>query len=159
MVIEGSDDYRDRVEADLALLAASPGGAELLDGIRDELGDDEVVIHEPDDPETDGPAYVRDGELNYDPQFDDLKGYTPPPVVLGHELGHVSDGVSGHADDLQGETDGVPNDELSVAGLPYDHDGDPDTPDVVDPERPFETSENGLRDEFGLPPREDYVPS
>jgi hypothetical protein len=40
--------------------------------------------------------------------------------------------------------------------LPIDHDGDPDTDPVIDPEHPIEATENGLRDEFGLPIRNSY---
>ncbi len=51
---------------------------------------------------------------------------------------------------------GTPNYERGAAGLPIDHDGDPKTPDVIDPELPFAYSENGLRDELGAPPRPRY---
>ncbi|MBJ7358594.1 M91 family zinc metallopeptidase [Nocardioides sp.] len=165
VTIEGSPEFEARVRADLALLAASPNGHELLAGILDGLeeGDDGTVVireHQPGDPDrafldptgAEGPDYV----LGYDPTYDDLRGHTPPSVVLGHELAHLWDHVTGHADDLDGETAGVDNGELAATGLPIDHDDDPGTPAVIDPEHPVEITENGLRDEMGLPGRDDY---
>lgn len=43
-----------------------------------------------------------------------------------------------------------------ATGLPIDHDDDADTPEQLDPDHPFAATENGLRDELGLPPRSYY---
>ena len=163
--IQGPPEFVERVRADLEMLAASPRGQELLQGIASGLGADgeaTIVIRpstgaDPDvaflDPSgEEGADYV----LGYEPTFDDLRGHTPPVVGLGHELAHLWDQVNGHADDLGGETEGVDNGELAATGLPIDHDDDPGTPAVVDPEHPLAITENGLRDELGLPDREDY---
>lgn len=152
--IQGPPEFAERVRADLELLAASPRGQELLEGIMSGLEDDgdaSIVIRpstgaDPDeaflDPTgSEGADYV----LGYEPTYDDLRGWTSPVVVLGHELAHLWDHVNGH--------DGG---ELTATGLPVDHDDDPDTPAVIDPGHPFAITENGLRDEMGLPEREDY---
>jgi len=80
-------------------------------------------------------------------------------VVLYHELAHVYDYFHDTlaAGTYEGaDNPGVPNAEREAVGLPIDHDGDPDTPDTLDPDHPFELTENGLRDEFGLTPRLRY---
>ena len=66
------------------------------------------------------------------------------------------DHAQDHYDDLDGTTDGDRNSELAATGLEIDHDGDPDTDPVIDPEHPEQATENGLRDEFGLPIRNSY---
>ena len=152
--IQGPPEFVERVRADLEMLAASPRGQELLEGIMTGLEDDgdaSIVIRpstgaDPDeaflDPTgSEGADYV----LGYEPTYDDLRGHTPPVVVLAHELAHLWD----HANDHDGG-------ELAATGLPVDHDGDPGTPAVIDPGHPFAVTENGLRDELGLPEREDY---
>jgi hypothetical protein len=48
--------------------------------------------------------------------------------------------------------------ERQAVGLPVDHDGDPNTPPIVDPDHPIEYTENGLRRELGLPDRATYGP-
>lgn len=152
--IQGPPEFVERVRADLELLAASPRGQELLEGIMSGLEDDgdaSIVIRpstgaDPDEAFLDASgAAGADYVLGYEPTYDDLRGYTPPVVVLGHELAHLWDHVNGH--------DGG---ELTATGLPVDHDHDPQTPAVIDPGHPFAVTENGLRDEMGLPEREDY---
>jgi hypothetical protein len=46
--------------------------------------------------------------------------------------------------------------ERQAVGLPVDHDGDPSTPEQVDPDHPITYTENGLRREMGLPDRTTY---
>lgn len=85
----------------------------------------------------------------------------PPVAVLYHELGHVYDYLNDTSSpgDYHGDDDlnqGTPNDEREAAGLPIDHDDDPSTPEVIDPDHPYEYTENGLRDELGAPHRDHY---
>ncbi len=48
--------------------------------------------------------------------------------------------------------------ELQAAGIYIDHDNDPTTPDQLPNEaaHPFELTENGIREELGLPNRDVY---
>ncbi|HET6214483.1 MAG TPA: type III secretion system effector protein [Micromonosporaceae bacterium] len=95
----------------------------------------------------------------------------PPSVVLYHEMAHVYDFDNGtsldgryvNPNDPDTNIDptpfgdyrqGVPNDERQAAGLPVDRDGDGTY--EIDPEHPIEYTENGLRDEMGVPPRTTY---
>jgi hypothetical protein len=50
----------------------------------------------------------------------------------------------------------VPNRERAAAGLPIDHDDNPATADRIDPDHPYELTENGLREELGVPHRPRY---
>lgn len=84
-------------------------------------------------------------------------------VVLQHELAHVYDHVNGTIDsstyvgedqvDAAGEYRVL---ERQASGLPIDHDNDPSTPEIIDPDHPWEYTENGLREEMNLPTRQHY---
>lgn len=70
--------------------------------------------------------------------------------------GESLDGVDGNKPRAM-----IPNAELQAIGLPvdappFDFDNDPTTPALDSNPEPF--SENGIRKEFGLPPRKQYVP-
>lgn len=90
-----------------------------------------------------------------------------PAGILYHELAHTWDyshgtsrpgsyqGVDPVDNDSMYE-DGVPNSERQAVGLPIDHDGDPATPEVVDPFHPLAYTENGLRADLGLERRDHY---
>jgi hypothetical protein len=82
----------------------------------------------------------------------------PPVVVLFHEMAHQYDfGYETALDGTYPEPNGpVNNLERQAVGLPVDHDGDPGTPEQVDPDHPLTYTENGLRDEMGLPDRTTY---
>jgi Ca2+-binding RTX toxin-like protein len=82
----------------------------------------------------------------------------PPVAIFFHELAHQYDfGYETSMDgDYQEPGGPVPNDERQAVGLPVDHDGDPNTPEIVDPDHPHQYTENGLRDEMGLPDRTTY---
>ena len=43
-----------------------------------------------------------------------------------------------------------------ATGLPIGHDNNPNIPEIIDPKHPLQCTENGLRDEMGLPKRESY---
>lgn len=165
VTIEGSPEFQARIRADLAFLASSPAGQELLVGLEDglEIGAERsITIRET---EQDGYLRTTDGnhhELGIRPNHDDLRGYTPPSVVLQHELAHLYDQAHGLDDDDEvyegdeardvGEDEG----ERVATGLPIDADDDPDTAEVLSPDHPYAATENGLRDELGLPQREYY---
>lgn len=187
--IEGSDEFVQRVEADLATLASSPVGVQMLaamDDIHEQtkaiaadwpiLGGiayqgDTVVIREYD--EQNGSAsytdywILRKNEITINPRYDTQYGYpsgdsdssidwreVPPVVILQHELAHQYDygyGTSAEGTYPHGPDAGQENSEREAVGLPQ-----PDG-DLADG-HPFTYTENGLRDEMGLPPRTTYGP-
>lgn len=78
----------------------------------------------------------------------------PPITVLYHELAHIYDFA--HDIEVEGvhsgeDNPGVENSERVAMGLPIDHDNNPRTPRQLDPRHPYEYTENGLRDELGIP--------
>ncbi|GGM70748.1 M91 family zinc metallopeptidase [Dactylosporangium sucinum] len=155
VVPDGDREFEERVAADLDLLRASPTGQQMLAAL------DVVVIRET----TDANGYARPEAIRYNPGWQGLPGSAPPIVTLFHEMAHVYDhahGISNHRpyngasgrDVANGAP--VPNLERQAVGLPIDHDGDPGTPNEVDPAHPLRYTENGLRAELGLPPRATY---
>ncbi|MFD0593358.1 M91 family zinc metallopeptidase [Catellatospora coxensis] len=50
----------------------------------------------------------------------------------------------------------VPDRERVAVGLPIDDDGDPTTPERLDPHHPYPLTENALRDELGVSGRQTY---
>ena len=129
-----------------------------------EDGPDTLTIreyHNPADPDnstasTDGTNSV----INYNTRLDDFRG-APPVVVLYHEFAHVYDYMNDTFDSTPYSGDdptdrGIRQGERQATGLPIDHDHDPSTPEVIDPDHDLGLTENGLRDEMGLPDREHY---
>ncbi|PZS31482.1 MAG: hypothetical protein DLM59_09880 [Pseudonocardiales bacterium] len=106
-------------------------------------------------------------KIQYDPRFQTIAD-GPPVTVLYHEMAHVYDfshdtSADGSYDnpanpdqmyDSHGHLVGVPNDEREAVGLPIDPDGDGHY--EIDPDHPFDYTENGLRDELGAPQRPKY---
>ncbi|MEV4999892.1 M91 family zinc metallopeptidase [Nocardioides sp. LML1-1-1.1] len=177
--VEGSPEFQARVRADLELLASSPAGQQMLANLSGNIEDsgilgfnkDTLVIREYNDPsDPDNSTASNDGHgnfvINYNVALDHLRtpggGVDGPPIaVLYHELAHVYDYANDtSADgDYQGDDQlnhGTPNDERQAAGLPIDHDDDPSTPEVIDPDHPYQYTENGLREEMGAPHRDHY---
>jgi hypothetical protein len=171
--IEGSPEFVERVNADLDMYRSSPTGQQMLAALQDlrdpnrwpgehsltirELTDDENAYAHGGEP---GRFGNRDSAVDYNPvfTFDDKQGR--PATVLYHELAHIYGDWNGNANDDQipfGRPDaGFRNNERQATGLPYDHDGDPRTPDQIDPEQPLQYTENGLRAELGLPRQDTY---
>jgi hypothetical protein len=170
--IVGGAGFVDRVRADLEVLAASPTGQRMLTA----LGGDSLVILEDTASSASMTTLDRPNghrltvfTLTYDPSRGVTADRSPPIIGLFHELAHVY-GFTHHApagrhDDPHdpdrvaspdGALIGTPNDERSAVGLPIDHDGDPTTPHQIDPNHPFELTENALRDEMGRPRRRRY---
>ncbi|MFV0427760.1 MAG: M91 family zinc metallopeptidase [Beutenbergiaceae bacterium] len=114
-------------------------------------------------------VFMRQYRIDYLPTIDDFrKG--PPMVVLQHELAHTLDygegttqnqqyegpGPDGQLDQDGEPQNGVRETERQAAGLPIDDDNDPATPEQINPDHRYELTENGLREEMGLPLRESY---
>ena len=168
--IDGSADFAARVRSDLAVLAASPTGQAMFTALSngdearpmgDWFGGESVVIAETTDANgytygstvPVGPAKIR---IEYNPAFDTLQGGAPPVSVLYHELAHAYDytyGTLARGIYTGADNPGVPNAEREAVGLPIDADHDPSTPDTLDPDHPYVVTENGLRDEMGIPDR------
>jgi len=179
--IEGSDEFRARVEADLDMLGSSPRGQEMLAALQKGHEEteggwwlwhhdgDSLTIREynnPADPNNSTASHDGgDNVINYNPHImgfpidggaADVEG--PPVAVLDHEMAHVYDYMNDSLADGDHTQDHstVPNREREAAGLPIDDDGDPGTPDRIDPDHPYDVTENGLRDEMGAPHRDAY---
>ncbi|MEE6263043.1 M91 family zinc metallopeptidase [Plantactinospora sonchi] len=184
ITVEGSDEFKERVQADLDMLRASPRGQMMLEALDQAhentkapaadwpiLGGvayqgDTFTIRETTDENgyanrndtTFGKTWSQHPTIDYNPRFDTLYD-GPPVVVLYHEMSHVYDYEYSGLDrtEYQGpDNPGVPNGERAAAGLPIDHDNNPNTPNIIDPNQPFEYTENGLRDEMGAPARPRY---
>jgi len=177
--IEGSPEFVARVEADIDMLRSSPAGQQMLADLQSGqegtgflgLDKDTLTIREYDNPQDPNNSTAHnDGhgnyEIDYNTRIDHLRTpggevQGPPSVVLYHELAHVYDYLNGTSfpGDYQGDdtlNHGTENDERQAAGLPIDHDSDPDTPERIDPDHPYPLTENGLRDEMGVPHRDHY---
>ena len=171
--IEGSPEFVARVEADIEMLRASPRGQEMLANLQENydgsgflgMNKDTLTLREyydPSDPNNSTASNDGHGnfEINYNTRIDTVDAASPS-VVLYHELAHVYDYMNGtfSGDPYEGDdtTDhGIKEGERTATGLPIDHDDDPDTPEELDPDHPFGYTENGLRDEMGLPNRDHY---
>jgi hypothetical protein len=177
ITIDGSAAFVSRVRSDLRLLGASPTGRRMLAEL--DRSHDRIVIVEDVASSASWTALdLPDGRrltvftVAYDVTRGVSADHSPPVIALFHELAHVYDFVhqtmpiGRHEDpadpDLVRGPDGVlvgaPNDERAAVGLPIDDDGDPGTPTRIDPDHPFELTENALRDEMGLPRRPRYGP-
>ncbi|WP_432834542.1 M91 family zinc metallopeptidase [Dactylosporangium sp. CA-092794] len=165
VTVEGDPAYQARVRADLELLAASPDGRRMLEELR-ASGEPLRIVPTG---ENNGWANPGDGQpfIRYNPEYDTMLTDTPPVVVLFHELAHAWDFVhdtsaggtydGGSGSDHFADGSAVPNTERQAAGLPIDDDGDPATPERIDPDHPLELTENGLRAEMGLRHRDRYA--
>lgn len=171
--VEGSPEFVMRVQSDLDALRSSERGEAMLAALQRSHDSrtpfnhgNTLIIRE--STATNGHASWESGMLgaveatiDYNPAFDDLirNPPVPPIVVLYHELGHIYDGF--HDTEADGtyrgpDNAGVPNHERAVVGLPIDHDDDQTTVDRLCADHPFELTENGLREEFGLDLRTRY---
>lgn len=175
----GSPEFQDRVRADLAMMASSPVGQEMLErqGEHYDNSDDgwfdftkeKVTIRET----SDGSSASWSGDdytVEYDPHtsqgydwdYDDPNyDVAPPNVYLFHELGHINQYRSGESEQFKDDdgnkrtySDGTPLIERQNVGLEWDSDGDGD--EEIDPDYNFDYTENGFREELGLPNRNQY---
>ena len=176
--IEGSPEFVARTRADLEMLAASPTGQQMLANFQKNhddsgflgMGKEGLTITEyveDNNKAYDGP--FGGNRIEYNPSRDVSTGDRPPVVGLYHEMAHVYDYMNGtFEDDVYNGDDAVdrnstgdPDNDIKVGerqavGLPIDHDDDPNTPEIVDPDHPSAYTENGLREEFHWDPREHY---
>lgn len=164
--VEGSPEFQARVRADLDMLAASPTGQQMLAALKAEhddsgflgMGRDTVTIRELDE---DNNYAHDDGTIEYNPHRQGSGTGRPPIAGLYHEMAHIYDFFSGNFDGTSYNGDdtvdhGVNQGERTAVGLPVDHDHDPSTPEITDPDHPDALTENGLRDELGWDDREHY---
>jgi Effector protein/RTX calcium-binding nonapeptide repeat (4 copies) len=161
--IDGSPEFVARTEADLDMLRSSPRGQEMLAALEaknDTFISDTVTISEVSGGnEVTSYPIVDHSSIDYNPGKDHAADDRPPISGLYHELAHVYDHEYGTGADgtyTGADNPGVDNDEREAVGLPIDHDDDPSTPDQLDPDHPWNLTENGLREELGAPPRTTY---
>ena len=162
--IDGSPEFRARVEADLDMLRSSPRGQEMLAALEaknDTFISDTITITEVGGGNAaTGYPIIDHATVDYNAPKDMVGTDGRPPIVgLYHELAHVYDheyDTSADGTYTGADNPGVPNDEREAVGLPIDHDDDPSTPDRLDPDHPWNLTENGFREELGLPPRPTY---
>lgn len=183
--IIGSPQFHLRVTDDLQLLASSPHGQKMFDVLHAaelrsgtpiniyELQDETNGMFEPRD-HTNPTSYIQ-GNSPGTPSYGGAVYYNPTYIsnrvnniaLLYHELCHAYNTVTGTS--LAGKSeDGIDgnkprsliaNKELQAVGLPtnatpFDFDGDPSTPATNT--NPPALTENGIRDELGIPPRKQY---
>lgn len=177
--IEGSEEFQDRVRADLDMLGSSPDGGKFLESLHSKIdegrhdwlpGEEEIVFKEMDGRSNadQGPFPASDSVISFDP--DEFthggSGYESTSIVK-HELAHTWDQIH---DKMQGgfyesDTDpdtenglAVPNAERQATGLNYDYTGDGVPDDVRSPDNPhpYEFTQNSFNEETGRDPLDHY---
>ena len=180
VVVTGSEGFQQRMEAELDFLRASPAGQQMLAELDAAAGQgNTVTIRELANEQNGyaqtmgrGNAEIRNGQagtgsdvlVSYNPSFH-MDAFPTSSVVLFHELSHAYNGVTGtfQPGTYQGEgpdSGRVSNAERQAVGLetsnaPFDFDGDPSTPPTT--HNPMHLTENGIRQEMGLPDRPSYA--
>ena len=178
--VTGSDAFRERMEAELDFLRASPAGQQMLAELDAAAANGNTVTIRELANEQNGyaqtmdrvSAEIRNGQagegsdvlVSYNPSFH-MDAFPTSNVVLFHELSHAYNGVTGTFQPGtyvgEGPDSGrVPNAERQAVGLetsnePFDFDGDPGTPPTT--HNPMHLTENGIRREMGLPDRPSYA--
>lgn len=185
LIIQGSEEFIVRVQDDLKLLLSSGNGSQLLRELTKSIRKSQkpITIAELKQVNNglyipnlgDGRSFIQVGMAGL-PDFGGTVYYNPafstpgaiPLTSLYHELCHAYNFVTGtrflgaSPDGHQGTKQAalVKNDELQAVGLPcntapFDFDKDPATPAL--PTNPAQFSENGMREELGLPLRKTYI--
>jgi len=174
--VEGSPEFVARVEADLDMLRSSPTGQEMLAGLEkahddsdgwfrdgDGLRITELVGQDNGLARRDTSWGTQTQEIEYNPSYDYSTSSSrekTPVVVLYHEMTHTWDYMNetpaGTYNGVDAVDVGISELERYAVGLPVDHDGDPSTPEQLNPDHPEVLTENALRRELGLPPRPSY---
>ncbi|MGJ4804922.1 M91 family zinc metallopeptidase [Luteimonas sp. SDU82] len=182
--IEGSEAFVQRVQAEIDFLRSSPNGQRMLaefDATAASKGN-VVTIKElsnehngyampanddatwPDVQITNGVAGPGvQTDIRYNPSFH-MEAFPAPVVVLYHEMSHAYNFANGtlqpgNYSGPDAADRGISNSERQAVGLettaaPFDFDGDPSTPPTT--ANPDHLTENGLREELGLPDRPSY---
>lgn len=178
--VSGSPEFRERMLADLQMMASTETGQYMLEQQGrhyDEsgflgIGRTRVTIRE-----APGEAYASIGDMsvNIDPHYQmgpysqeaSAEGYVymPPSLVLYHEFGHInqyrSQGGREHWLDDNGdrlttsEGNGQYLIEMQNVGIDWSAHYD-EVPEADGANYDFRLTENGFRDEFGIPYRERY---
>ncbi len=178
--VEGSDAFVQRIQAELDFLRASPVGQQMLaefDKAADVKGNVVTIKELANEQNGYAQTFSRDADIvngragaggnvdiSYNPSFH-MDAFPAPVVVLYHEMSHAYNGVNGtfQPGTYRGEgpdSGRVPNAERQAVGLEtsapaYDFDGDPSTkPTTANPDH---LTENGIREELGLPDRPSYA--
>lgn len=179
VTVEGSSGFRQRVEAELDFLRASPNGQRMLAEFDAASARGNTVTIKELANEQNGFAQTfsndadiangkagRGGDvtISYNPSFH-MAEFPAPVVVLYHEMSHAYNGVTGtfQPGTYQGtgpDSGNVPNAERQAVGLdtsakPFDFDRNPKTAPTT--ANPAWLTENGLRSELGLPARPNYT--
>ncbi|ADD39980.1 M91 family zinc metallopeptidase [Stackebrandtia nassauensis] len=178
--VRGSDEFQDRIRADLDMYSSSPTGKQMMENLGDRVsdthddwkpGEREVVIKEFDEENgtaSSGKLSGSDVEIQINPDFhlDDPGEATTskteregvPSAILYHELAHGYDYLNDTSADGHDKGNDAPNDERQAAGLDYDWTGDGKRDNVHDKDNPhpYAYTENGLRDEMGRDHRDAY---
>ena len=185
LIIQGSEAFIDRVQDDLKLLLGSGNGSQLLRELTKSIRKSQkpITIAELKYVKNglyipnlgDGRSYIQFAKAGL-PDFGGTVYYNPthsipgaiPLTALYHELCHaynfvtgtrfLGSGPDGHLGTKQAPQ--VNNEELQAVGLPcntapFDFDNDPATP--ARQTNPTQYSENGIREELGLPLRKTYL--
>ncbi|NNE68557.1 MAG: hypothetical protein HKN33_18470 [Pyrinomonadaceae bacterium] len=175
VVINGSAEFKERIEQDLDFLRSSPTGRQMLEGF-DETGHT-VTIQEFDaqngtafptnrvdtsfDTANQKPGKTDDATFNINPDFYPAD-HIPPIVVFYHEMAHAWDYTHGtlrterYRGNERGDR-GIKDAERVAVGQPIDHDKDPTTPEIHAPEHPRALTENALREELNRALRPRYT--
>lgn len=178
IIIDGPREFQERVRDDLDLLQSLPNGQKMLLSI-DQVNQDSqnprfnpvgntLTITFLPDPNghamTHGRWNGEDYEVQYNPRLYGFGEGSRPITVLYHEFAHVYD--YGHGtlapdqyDNPGDPDDGVNNRERAAVGetitdnpfWPWQ-----DESEHLQADHPPEYTENGIREELGLPPRENY---
>ncbi|WP_411736510.1 M91 family zinc metallopeptidase [Pseudomonas saxonica] len=184
-IVLGSESFIERVQDDLRLLLSSDAGHRLISELTKSIrkSNKPITIAELKHVKNglyipnigDGRSFIQVGKSGI-PDFGGTVYYNPtfsskdslPIAVLYHELCHAYNHVTGTRF-LGASPDGpagvkqaplINNVELQAVGLPcnvepFDFDGDPTTPASKTNPKPY--SENGIREELGLPLRTTYI--
>lgn len=178
--VEGSAAFTQRIEAELDFLRASPVGHRMLaefDAAATNKGNTVTIRELASEQNGYAQTFSRDADIvngragaggdvtiSYNPSFH-MDAFPTPIGVLYHEMSHAYNGVTGtfQPGTYRGEgpdSGSVPNAERQAVGLEtsapaYDFDGDPATPPTTS--NPDHLTENGFREELGLPDRPNYT--
>lgn len=178
--IEGSEAFTQRIEAEMDFLRASPVGQKMLaefDAAATNKGNVVTIRELASEHNGYAQTFSRDADIvngragaggdvtiSYNPSFH-MDAFPTPIGVLYHEMSHAYNGVNGtfQPGTYRGEgpdSGSVPNAERQAVGLEtsapaFDFDGDPSTPPTT--ANPHHLTENGFRQELGLPDRPNYT--
>ncbi|GGJ98581.1 M91 family zinc metallopeptidase [Luteimonas terricola] len=177
--VEGSEGFVQRIQAELDFLRASPVGQQMLaefDKAADVKGNTVTIKELANEQNGYAQTFSRDADIVngragaggnvdivYNPSFH-MDQFPAPVVVLYHEMSHAYNGVNGTFQPGEytgpGPDNGIANAERQAVGLEtsapaYDFDGDPATPPTT--ANPDHLTENGIREELGMPDRPSYA--